>query len=189
MGRAEEPRPRKKRKAWNTPGHAHGLTFSCQNRWQILGDDQVKDTFLRELDRARTRLNFALAAYVVMPEHVHLLIKPQEPEYSMAAIFKAIKKTSSRSIIALLRQKQPAALERLRITWPSGRIEYRVWLQGGGYDRNIVERDGLTTAVDYIHLNPVRREFVERPTDWRWSSAAAYLGGGEPPIPVDFIDL
>ena len=188
MGCGREGPPRKTRRSWNAPGHAHEVTFSCQNRWQILSSPLAKEIVLRELDQARHRLNFALVAYVVMPEHVHLLIKPNEDKYSMARILLGIKSPSSRSIQRFLRKTRPEVVDRLRVERAPGRVEYRVWLQGGGYDRNIDNREDLATAIDYLHSNPVRRGFVGAPDEWSWSSAHAYLGTGDPPIPVDFID-
>jgi putative transposase len=57
-----------------------------------------------------------------------------------------------------------------------GRAERLFWQSGGGFDRNIVEPRTLMAMIDYIHMNPVRRGLVERPTDWKWSSAGWYAG-------------
>jgi putative transposase len=63
-----------------------------------------------------------------------------------------------------------------RLTRKRGRrIETHFWQSGGGYDRNIESRDALLTMIDYIHLNPVRKGFVGKPEEWKWSSARQYL--------------
>src|SRR5262249_17301291 len=65
-----------------------------------------------------------------------------------------------------------------------GRVERLFWQSGGGFVRNIVEPRTLMAMIDCIHMNPVRRGLVERPTDWKWSSAGWYAGvnrgGAEP---------
>ena len=61
------------------------------------------------------------------------------------------------------------------------------WQSGGGYDRNITEPKTLMQVIEYIHLNPVRRGLVERADQWKWSSAAWFLGTGTPPLIPDRI--
>ncbi len=56
----------------------HFITFSCYRRQPRLSADRARTTFLRSLEAARVRFNFSLCGYVLMPEHVHLLIS--EPE-------------------------------------------------------------------------------------------------------------
>ena len=54
------------------------------------------------------------------------------------------------------------------------RTERLFWQSGGGYDRNIITRRALLSMMDYLHNNPVRKQWVLRARDWRWSSAAWY---------------
>ena len=63
--------------------------------------------------------------------------------------------------------------------WTSANMTQR------GFDRNVIKPGTLMNMIDYIHLNPVRRGLVEKPEQWKWSSAAWYLGAGEVPIRVD----
>jgi putative transposase len=67
------------------------------------------------------------------------------------------------------------------------------WQSGGGYDRNVTTARTLLAAIDYIHLNPVRKQLVERAEDWHWSSAKHYAGGTSPfpidPIPSEWLDV
>ena len=51
------------------------------------------------------------------------------------------------------------------------------WQRGGGHDRNLRSDDDMREKIAYIHMNPVRRGLVEKPTDWDWSSACDYEGG------------
>jgi len=56
-------------------GHLHFLTFSCYRRLPLLKSVRAREIFLRELARVRDELGFHLIVYVVMPAHVHLLIR------------------------------------------------------------------------------------------------------------------
>jgi putative transposase len=167
---------RKCRRQYNLPAHAHELTFSCQHRLPLLSKDRTRLWFIEALERARKRWEFDVWAYVIMPEHAHVLVWPRQPEYNIGMIIKGIKQGVARKAINYLRANSPGFLDRLKVTWPTGRIEYRFRLQGGGYDRNIDNSKTAWHSVNYLHNNPVRRGLVESPTDWEWSSAHWYAG-------------
>jgi putative transposase len=182
----KRPRNRRHRRNCNEPGHAHKLTFSCYHRYQFLNSERTCQWLADAIEQARTELRFDLWAFVFMPEHAHLLIYPREKVYDIADIRKAIKSPVARLGIAFLEEHAPEWLP--RITRRRGdKVERLFWQSGGGYDRNITEPNTLWKAIEYIHLNPVRRGLVERAEDWRWSSAAWFLGTGTPPLIPDRI--
>jgi putative transposase len=120
-----------------------------------------------------------------MPEHVHVVIWPKEPEYEMRLIRTALKVPVQRRGLKYLRTKAPAFLERLKDVEADGTIHHRFWQRGPGYDRNITEYSTLAQMIEYIHNNPVRRGLVEKATDWIWSSARYYSGDLNVPIRMD----
>ena len=81
----------KRRKTYDIPGHAHELTFCCQRRYPFLSKDRTRQWFVEALDRARGKLNLELWAYVIMPEHAHVLLLPRPVQYSISLILKTIK--------------------------------------------------------------------------------------------------
>jgi putative transposase len=176
---------RRSNRSYNIAGHAHELTFSCFQRLPLLNKDQSRQWFVQALDKARHRRQFLLWAYVIMPEHVHIVIWPTEQQYEMRLIRTALKTPVQRKALAYLRHYAPGFLERLKDRQPNGKIHYRFWQRGGGYDRNIVEPETVRTMIDYIHNNPVRRGLVSQPTDWPWSSARFYAGMADVPILMD----
>jgi REP element-mobilizing transposase RayT len=91
---------RKRLKSYNTPGDAHELTFSCYRRLPLLSKDRTRRWFLEALDQARRRRNFYLWAYVIMPEHVHILLWPRDGVYEMRLIRAAIKIPVQRKLSA-----------------------------------------------------------------------------------------
>jgi len=77
---------RKRLKRIEHPNHIRFLTFSCYQRLPLFGNDAIKDAFVVHLDSSRARAGFRIHAWVVMPEHVHLLIWPNLPEYPVSRI-------------------------------------------------------------------------------------------------------
>lgn len=140
---------------------------------------------IESIERVRTELNVALIAYVIMPEHVHLLIFPRGPLIPMSRILAAIKAPVSRQAKAFLRESgQQDWLQKLTVRHGSREV-FRFWQPGGGYDKNLWSERPVSDVVDYIHANPVRRGLVERPTDWIWSSAAVHAGLSTGPLTID----
>ncbi len=144
---------RKRRIAINTPGHAHALTFCVYRRQAYLLKRGAAEIFLSILNAARQNLNFDIWAYVVMPEHAHVLIHPRNETYSVAAILKAIKSPSAKGIFA----EHPILREKCRVPGKDGQDEFRFWQAGGGYDRNIYTVKAAWSEISYIHNNPVKR--------------------------------
>lgn len=175
---------RQHRHNYNDPGDAHELTFSCYRGFAFLTDDRTRQWLAESIDQAREDLEFHLWAYVVMPEHVHLIAYPLRQVYDIANIRGAIKEPVGRRALAYVKRHAAAWLPKL--TRRRGkRTERLFWTSGGGYDRNIKSAKTLLKMIDYIHLNPVRRGLVERAVDWEWSSAAWLAGVGPSPIRLD----
>ncbi len=135
--------------------------------------------------RARRDLKLHLWAYVIMPEHVHILFWPCEPQYEIRRVRTALKAPVARQALAFIRKKAPWFLDKLKDAQPNGEIHYRFWQRGGGYDRNVFEAATLLQMIEYIHNNPVRRGLVEKATDWVWSSARFHAGMRPVPIEMD----
>jgi putative transposase len=179
------PLHRKQVRSYNEPGHAHELTFSCFRKLPLFNRDRTRQWFLEALDAARRRRNLALSAYVIMPEHVHVVLCPRDSIYEMRLIRTALKTPVQRKSLAFLRRNAPNYLPQLRDEQPNGEVHYRFWQRGGGYDRNITDPATLRTMIQYIHHNPVRRGLVGSPTDWQWSSARFYEGMQEVLLQMD----
>ena len=174
--RLQDGTVRKLRQTFNLEGHAHELTFSCHLRLPLLNRDRTRQWFVEALAKARARYRFELWAYVIMPEHAHVRLFPTAENYSIPSILKAIKQPVARRATNYLRIHAPDFLQKLKVIRPGGRVEYRFWTQGGGYDRNIFEPKIVLASIEYLHNNPVRRGLSSTPDEWRWSSAAWYAG-------------
>ena len=132
----------------------HFITFSCFHRLPLLQSPQLKDIFEGVLEETRARHQARLYAYVLMPEHVHMLIS-EPPTILLAQFLKSLKQTTSRRL--------------------KGDRE-RFW-QDRYFDRNIRGEDARSEVIRYIHRNPVKRGLVASPEQYRWSSFCHYATG------------
>jgi putative transposase len=185
------PEDYKKVRSSNDPGHAHELTFSCFRSQPLFTKDRSRLWFVSAMERARQRYDFAIWAYVIMPEHIHIIVCSRLDKYEIRQVRSALKIPVQRKALSFLRKQAPEFLDRLCDRQPNGEVHYRFWQRGGGYDRNVTNSQTLQKMIDYIHRNPVRRGLVDQPTDWIWSSARFQEGHLDVPIamdPLPFLD-
>ena len=136
-------------------GCLHFLTFSCYRRQPLVDNSTACDVFERELEAVRIQYGFLVAGYVLMPEHVHLLVgEPHQSSLSVA--LQVLKQQTSR----ILRQR--------------GSVQF--W-QRRYYDFNVHSDEKRVEKLKYMHRNPVKRGLVEKPEDWPWSSFRHYATG------------
>jgi putative transposase len=133
-------------------GELHFLTFSCYRRLPYLGTGEARELLESALERVRRKYRCAVLGYVVMPEHVHLLVN-EPTSSSLDRVIKSIKLS-----VALRRPERPF--------WQARYYDFNVWTE-----RKRVEK------LRYIHRNPVARGLVEKPEDWAWSSFRHYAAG------------
>ena len=132
----------------------HFVTFSCYRRQPLLATPQAKDLFEAALEQARIRYGFFVSGYVVMPEHVHLLVS--EPEQgTLAQALQAVKQSVARRLIG----------------------EGEHFWHARYYDFNVWSAAKRIEKLRYMHRNPVTRGLVSRPEDWDWSSFRHLTGG------------
>jgi len=141
----------------------HFVTFSCYRRAALLGTPYARDIFEQTLEQTRCWYGFYVAGYVVMPEHVHLLMT--EPERAKLSV-------------ALQMLKQNVAR---RLRTPEGGL---FWLPRY-YDFNVRSKAKRIEKLRYIHRNPVRRGLVRSPEDWAWSSFRHYVSGEEGVVEIE----
>ncbi len=163
--------------------HAHYLTFSCYNKLWLFKHPKLYDQFIEHVGKTRDRLEFKLWAFIVMPNHVHLLIYPR-PDVTISSVLYAIKRPFSYQAAKFLNEHFPEVWNKIQVK-QAGRIVSRFWQRGGGYDRNIFGMDALRKTIQYIHYNPVRKGLVKSVLEWKWSSVHFWENESNKPIKVD----
>ncbi len=141
-------------------GQVHFLTFSCYHRLPLLTEMRMESAFLLALEYVRRRFQMYVWGYVVMPEHVRLLVS--EPVDNRLARAMQILKTN----VAITARKQGKRTEGGTPFW-----------QARYFDHNVRNSAGFVTQLRYIHRNPVKRGLCNRPEDWPWSSFKAWATG------------
>jgi len=169
------------RKRYEVQRHARYLTFSCYGRLPLFKNDAIKHEFVEHLAAVREKLKYRLLAWVIMPEHVHLLLVPDLPECPVSVILRSLKQAFAQRIVNRWVELNAPVLARITDT----RGIRRFWQRGGGYDRNIFSYEELGEKIMYIHNNPVRRGLVDRADEWSWSSYHWYSGVREGVLPID----
>jgi len=137
--------------------------------------------FVQALSKIRERYGFALVGYVVMPEHVHLLIG-ESPRATPSLILKVSKQRVSRDLRENVRHVRAAQRPS---SFRTGEAELPRFWQPRFYDFNIYSAKKKREKLDYMHANPVRRGLVIDPGAWIWSSYLFYEKGEPGLTPVD----
>ena len=140
-------------------GDLHFVTFSCYRRRAHLGSAEARDLFESALESMRLRYAFHVSGYVVMPEHVHLLIS--EPQNVLLS----------------------KALQALKLAVAVKREERPFW-QARYFDFNVFSEAKRLEKLNYMHQNPVTRGLVGFAENWKWSSARWYLCGEVGPVKI-----
>ena len=162
---------RKRTRRWEGPGDVRFLTFSCQRRLPLFSNARIAGVFVEALVAARARMGIELFAWVLMPEHVHLLVRPRRG-HTVERLLRSLKMSVSRRVLARGRSLDAPVLRRIAGV---GGVP-RFWQPGGGFDRNLRSAEEFAREVRYIHRNPVERGLVAKTEDWRWSSVRWWMG-------------
>jgi putative transposase len=166
---------RKRVKHHHNPGDFHELTFSTYRRTPLLTNDLWRIELSRCIDQANQTHQFELAAFVYMPEHLHLLVFPLTTQPDIGTYLAAIKQPVSSFVHSCLEDAKSPLLEKLTVRERPGKFCFRFWQEGPGFDRNLFTLKAIQGSIDYIHRNPVERKLCRRAIEYRWSSARYYL--------------
>ena len=140
----------------------HFITFSCFHRLPLLQAPGAGEMVEAVLEQTRARHQGRVYAYVLMPEHVHLLVN-EPPRILLAQLLKALKQTTSRKL----------------------RGAHEKFWQERYYDSNVRGEKARSEVIRYIHRNPVARGLVEKAEDWAWSSFRHYATGAKGTVEIE----
>jgi putative transposase len=161
-------------------GFLHFITFSCYHRLPLLQSEPRRDLFLRILEQVRRSYRFVVVGYVVMPEHVHLLLS--EPERAdPGTVIQALKQRFARAVLRDLRGR---CMPEQASLWNEPLAQSHIW-QARFYDFLVYTKKKRMEKVHYMHRNPVTRGLVLEPEQWRWSSFRDYVSDAQGPVLVN----
>ena len=143
------------------PGSSYFVTTRCAQGRNVFQIPEVAQILVAAILYYRDTDAYLLHEFVVMPNHLHLLLTPG-PTTSLEKAVQLIKGGSSFHIGKQRGHKM------------------EIWQQGF-HDRTIRDFDDWRAKAEYIRMNPVRAQLADKPEDWLFSSAAAKFALDPPP--------
>jgi len=163
-----------KLKHYDNLGTARFVTFSCYRRLPGFKEKRSKDIFIKYFNFAREKHGFKIYGYVIMPEHVHLVIRPPD-EMKLGLVIREIKSKMAREYFE--------GFKNMNYDSP------HVFWQKRCYDHNCRSSETVMEKINYCHNNPVVRRLVETPEEWDFSSYNYYKGVVDVPLEMDEINI
>jgi REP element-mobilizing transposase RayT len=162
------------------------LTSVAKDRLPVFRTDAIKAIICNALDEARKSGGFAVYAYVVMPDHLHIITDSVRQTDETLRYLNGI---ASRRVIGYLKEKgYDSSLAKLRReSVGAHQHTYSLWEKHPN-KRLLWDESMLMERVNYTHQNPVRARLVERAQDYPWSSARCWRGIMLPDEPL-LVDL
>jgi REP-associated tyrosine transposase len=164
-------------------GHLHFITFTCYRRRPLLGSVRARNVFVELLGEVRDCYGFSLVGYVVMPEHIHLLVS-EPAKGTPSIVIQVLKQRISRR----LRRKRRAVAAQLNLNFAGGDDSLPRFWQRRFYDFNVWSLKKRVEKLHYMHMNPLKRKLVDHPRGWPWSNFSYYSNPKQGLIRVDPVD-
>ena len=162
----------------------HYLTFVTFQRVPVFRSSTICQFFVDAIRETREKHPFKLIAYVIMPDHVHLIINPLK--CYIEVIGKELKGRSAHKTIKWLKESgHITSLNKLKRRIPGKRNHsFSMW-QEKVKSVDLKSEKFIHQKVDYVHMNPVRAGLCGHPADWKWSSYHAYLPHEPAEVPIE----
>ncbi|MBM3289183.1 MAG: transposase [Candidatus Hydrogenedentes bacterium] len=165
------------------PDGLYFLTCTIVDWLPVFQSRPYFDIITHSLAFCRANKGMRLYAYVIMENHLHLVVGAPD----LSGVMRAFKGFTAREIVALAEATGRTGLlnelmVRKKRTKESS--QHQVW-QEGSHPQRIYDDDVLNQKIEYIHNNPVRRGYVDAPEHWRYSSARNYYVDDHSVLEID----
>jgi REP element-mobilizing transposase RayT len=176
-----------KQKVYNLPNQVHFITTNVFQRIPIFSSIDYRKIVIQKINFYRKKYDFKLIGYVIMPDHIHLLIQ-SPPRQNISDIMRDLKRSVAMEIFGRLKlESKDQLLERFKLPRiKSKNHTFSLW-QRRFIDFNIFSEKKLYEKLEYIHNNPVRGKLVSSPSDWIFSSYRNYFEEDDSIIAIDKI--
>jgi putative transposase len=161
----------------NPPGALHYVTGCSVDRIPLFTEERCCLEFLSIIAEKRLEWPFKLIAYVLMPDHFHLIVNPQDGRIRELA--RELKGLSSHRIARMstnwgFLREHPDPDGRIHQVWQESFKAFPLWSEWMIWQK-----------INYIHANPVKARLVKSAKDYRWSSFRAMYMNATEPIEID----
>ena len=171
----------------------HFLTFTVVGWVDVFTRKRYRDIFIDSLKYCTQNKELLLFSYVIISNHVHLIVRT-DSEAGLSAIIRDLKTFTSKKIIKSIiedpgesRSEWMLRLFKYYAKYNSNNSKYQFWIQKN-HPIELVSPKWINQKLDYIHLNPVEAGIVELPEHYLYSSARNYVGQ-EGLIDVEIMDF
>ena len=165
--------------------YAHFVATKTYKAYPYFRDKSICEILMDEIGFYSRKLGFMVIGYVIMPDHVHLLIwwdSDEKPELRISDVIGRIKTMTSKRVKRYLFYDGGIEyLVKLADVGQPNPSKFRLW-QPGYYDFNVYTEGKLLEKLDYMHGNPVKAGLVASPDNYRWSSYKAYFTEDRQPL-------
>lgn len=156
------------------------VSFATVNWIDVFTRPEYKDILVNSINYCIKNKGLEVFAWVIMTNHVHMVVRTQSTP--LEDIFRDLKKFTSKAIIQSIKDNQQESRKEW-ILWMferagkknSSNMNYQFWQQHN-QPEELYKAFAIETAINYIHENPVKAGFVDKPEDYRYSSAKDYAG-------------
>jgi len=155
-------------------GTARFVTFNCYRELPSLNSNMAKELLIKYIEMARDKHSIKIMGYVIMPNHVHLVMLP-EKDMKLGLVIREIKSRMAKEYFARMENLSRGA--------------QRVFWQKRCYDHNCRTPETTKEKIIYCHNNPVRRGLVKSPGNWKWSSYNWCQGNKNVPLQMDEMEF
>jgi putative transposase len=169
---------------YNLENYCHSVTTKTYRNGTLFRDEAASELLIQVIYEVRAKLGFKLIGFVVMPDHVHLMVVPDK-QNTISDVMRHIKGRFSRRLNELGRGMNSPDYEVPKHRAGNlSRPTSKVW-QESFYDHVIRNRKEFDERLNYVHNNPVKAKFVEKPEEYQYFSATGkyeidldgYVGG------------
>ena len=148
------------------------VTSTIVNWIPLFNNEKYSEILINTIKHCQTHKSLILYAYVIMPDHFHMIISNDE----ISKLMQSIKKFTAKEIISKLTEdKNERVLEEFKKARPEHKITsiHQFW-QESFHPQEMLNIEIMNKKIEYIHQNPVRKGLVEEAVDWKFSSAVDY---------------
>jgi len=178
-----------RRKTYFDPEHLYFVTTTVVNHKPIFRRPQLVQIIIDSLDYIRKSHWVKIYAYVIMPDHLHLILKYLD-NHTPAQVMRDFKKFTAKRIIERLQEDNDQNLLTFFVHSAShtSKQRYKVW-QEQYFAKNIFSEEFLVQKMAYVHNNPLQENWrlAERAEDYPYSSARNYLLGDQSVLEIDLV--
>lgn len=176
---------------FHDPDACYFVTFAVVGWVDLFTRNVYKDILLESWRYCQQQKGLLIHAYVIMTNHVHMIIS-RNSDPLLEAIMRDMKKFTSSKLLEAIKKEPESRKEWMLMLFRqagennSNNKIFQLWQQ----DNHPIECGSptiLRQKMDYVHENPVRAGFVEKAEDWTYSSAAHYYCGKKSLIELSYV--